>query len=138
MLKPRAVLDLLLHVVPHGHPRRPCRLNFPAQENQESWSRSPQLESRPGSTDPSAGAHAGEGGGQCHPRGSTPDPYLHRLGGEQREMQSKGNCESTGMYCLHFQLGGWCRWGRKMEVGLKSKKAVTGLYFKCLGDRFKT
>lgn len=66
------------------------------------------------------------------------DQSLHRLVREQMEMQSKGNRENTGMYCLPFQQGGWCWWGRKMEAGLKSKKAVTGLYFKCLGDRFKT
>lgn len=36
MLKPRAVLDLLLHVVPRGHPRRPCRLNFPVEENKRA------------------------------------------------------------------------------------------------------
>lgn len=66
------------------------------------------------------------------------DQSLHRLVREQMEMQSKGNCESPGMCCLPFQQGGWCWWGKEVEAGLRGKKAVAGLYFKCLGDRFKT
>lgn len=112
---------------------RPWHLNFRDEENQEivpralSWN--PDLTSLTQCWCPLPW----EGRGKCHPRTRALDQSLHRLGGRQKKMQSKGSPESIGMYCLHFHWGEGgadTGGGRKMEAGLKSKKAVTGLYFK--------
>lgn len=108
------MLHLSLHVFPYGPPRiDPDVLTVPMRKSERACP-GPQLESRLGSADPNVGAYRWGGGGQVSAKRQHLDQSLHRLGREQMEMQSKGNHESTGMYCLPFQqgdgAGGGGRW----------------------------
>ena len=118
--KPRAVLGLL-HVSPVVIRGGPCCLNFPAEDNQESFRAClgplggnlcpvlliPALLPTP--------RHCWAGLGQAS--GETEEASFSTDLAMTRRRRAKGTMENARMDCAHSQPKGWGGWGRNEEAG---------------------
>lgn len=78
-----------------------------------------------------------EGGGKCHPRTEPWTSLSTGLVVNRRRCRAKGALKALGCIVYIFSCGDDTGGARKMEAGLTSKKAVTGLYFKYSDDNLK-